>query len=1023
MELTQFTNEHNIDIICIQETKLNTTNTTPQIPNYTANRQDRTNNKGGGLLTYIKHNHKFTRIQHNITNNTDIEMQITRIYTKHSHLDIHNIYIPPRSSCTHDTTHDTQSITSLLHQITNSNKNIILADANAHSKQWHSTHNDTRGTNIGNTIDNTDHIIINTNSHTRIPTAGNQHPSSPDITIIPNTLFNHTNWKTQTALSSDHLPIIITINLTHKQDYTPNKRSYTNYKKADWDSYTNHIEDKLQTIPTTATAHELNKILTRTIMEADKQYIPKGTIRKHQPIPAHIRLLIKQRDQTRKQNPTDDRIQALNTQITQAIQTSKQEKWIEQLAHTKGCTQKHWRTIHALSNKQKQTQPNIAIKFQQKTLTADKDIATAFNIQFTTTSKHTTNKQHRIIKRTVHKLHTDNIHITTEETIQAIKNTRTTNSCGPDNINIRHLQHLGPNAITFLTHTYNIAINTNNIPQSWKTAHIIPIPKPNKDTSDSTAYRPISLTSAISKTLEKIILPHITNNIPNIHTQHGFKKQHSTTTALHNINTTITNGFNQSKPPQRTIITALDMSKAFDTVNLDNLTNKLLHTNIPHTIIKFLTNYINGRQAFTTYNNKQSPHKIIHTGVPQGGVLSPTLFNIYMADITTPSNANTNIITYADDITITSTHTDIDTASKTIQPTLNDIQQWTKQNSLHLNANKTNTSIHTPAPSEHKTQTNLSLNNHTLNTNNSNKILGLTFDTQHTFTQHINKACTQAEQTLNILKALTSTHWGKQKETIINTYKAITLPILEYANTIWSPIISDTNINKLQTIQNKALRIATGCTTDTNIQHLHEESQILPIKEHLILHASQLRQQAQHPQHPLHHLTQQTPPNRYKKPTIFNNNHYTINIDTAPDNTDNQTIKTNMKQIHTHIVQTYLNNRTPNKIINIQAPKVNTTELQLNRFTRRTLAQLRTNKSPLLQHYKHKINPTTHTSPLCPLCMQHIHNTAHIFSCTHIPTNLTPLDLWHDPIASARLLAVWGSKLGWPEDLGGPDRS
>ena len=53
----------------------------------------------------------------------------------------------------------------------------------------------------------------------------------------------------------------------------------------------------------------------------------------------------------------------------------------------------------------------------------------------------------------------------------------------------------------------------------------------------------------------------------------------------------------------------------------------------------------------------------------------------------------------------------------------------------------------------------------------------------------------------NILKALTSTKWDKRKELIVSTFKLITRPILEYANA-WSPIISNINIKKLQTIQN-----------------------------------------------------------------------------------------------------------------------------------------------------------------------------------------------------------------------------
>ena len=126
------------------------------------------------------------------------------------------------------------------------------------------------------------------------------------------------------------------------------------------------------------------------------------------------------------------------------------------------------------------------------------------------------------------------------------------------------------------------------MPHIWKLAKIIPIPKLNKNLGESTSYRPISLLSPIVKTLEKTILPEITQNITNIHHQHGFKTNHSTTTALHKITNTITAGFNKKQPPDRTIVVALDMSKDFDTVNVPKLINKIYDTNIPQNIQKLI---------------------------------------------------------------------------------------------------------------------------------------------------------------------------------------------------------------------------------------------------------------------------------------------------------------------------------------------------------------------------------------------------------------------------------------------------
>ena len=78
-------------------------------------------------------------------------------------------------------------------------------------------------------------------------------------------------------------------------------------------------------------------------------------------------------------------------------------------------------------------------------------------------------------------------------------------------------------------------------------------------------------------------------------------------------------------------------------------------------------------------------------------------------------------------------------------------------------------------------------------------------------------------------------------------------------------------------------------------------------------------------------------------------------------------------------------------------------------FTRRNLAQIRTNKSPLLKSYLHKVNAKTHPLPLCPFCNTNIHKTRHLFNCTHKRTTLSPLDLW------TALLARWTEKLA-----GGP---
>jgi hypothetical protein len=208
--------------------------------------------------------------------------------------------------------------------------------------------------------------------------------------------------------------------------------------------------------------------------------------------------------------------------------------------------------------------------------------------------------------------------------------------------------------------------------------------------------------------------------------------------------------------------------------------------------------------------------------VPQGGVLSPTLFNIYTSDLPYPP-PDINNVTYADDITIYASNTNYRIAQQAIQPYLTDINAWTITNDLKLNAGKMTTTLFTPDPAEYSTELTLNIDNTRLPTVKNPKILGLTLDPKLTYNEHIKQTTKKANKTLKILKTLTATKWGKQKETITNTYNAITRPVMEYAGTIWAPITAPTNLNKLQIIQNTALRIATGCTQDTNVTHLHND--------------------------------------------------------------------------------------------------------------------------------------------------------------------------------------------------------
>ncbi len=179
-------------------------------------------------------------------------------------------------------------------------------------------------------------------------------------------------------------------------------------------------------------------------------------------------------------------------------------------------------------------------------------------------------------------------------------------AAGPDLISNIHLKHLGPIALNALTDLFKHSWTYDKIPQVWKKAIIIPILKPGKPPNMPASYRPISLLCTASKIMERLILQNISPFVPLSPSQHGFRPLHSTTTHLSTLTQLILDGFNQRQPPLRTVLAAIDIHKAFDTVPRHILTDKILQTDMHTNDKKWLTNFISGRQAKST--SPPTPH-------------------------------------------------------------------------------------------------------------------------------------------------------------------------------------------------------------------------------------------------------------------------------------------------------------------------------------------------------------------------------------------------------------------------------
>ena len=427
--------------------------------------------------------------------------------------------------------------------------------------------------------------------------------------------------------------------------------------------------------------------------------------------------------------------------------------------------------------------------------------------------------------------------------------------------------------------------------------------------------------------------------------------------------------------------------------------NKIYNTTMHNNTKRWLANYLTNRQSFVHYNSEASKTRNFPNGVPQGSILSPTLFNLYMHDIPTPPN-NIHISSYADDLTIISIHANKNVCSTQVQHYITQLENWLELNRLKVAPSKSTSTLLTSHNKEHQHRPTATLNNTIIPHKQETKILGVTYNTSMSFSPHVSDITAKCRSRLNALRSLTGTTFGQQKETLCAVYKQYIRSIIDYASPAWHPAISNTQLNRLQIIQNTALRIILGCTQSTPIEHLHAETKILTVKQHLNMRGTQfLASVMNNPDSPCYYLHDHPPTHRQVANTPHR--HYTRILNTIPQPTNNTQYK---KHIHTYLTKQALDNLANNKILNTPPPTISSTETQLSRSERVHLSRLRCGHHPSLYTYKHRID-NTHTD-LCPHCQVDPHTVTHLMEdCPNLAdlrhqNNIhSTLQLWSDPVS------------------------
>ena len=265
---------------------------------------------------------------------------------------------------------------------------------------------------------------------------------------------------------------------------------------------------------------------------------------------------------------------------------------------------------------------------------------------------------------------------------------------------------------------------------------------------------------------------------------------------------------------------------------------------------------------------------------------------------------------YADGLTVWATRVKIPDLEDSINRYLEEITLSPKDNSLLISALKLLVTLF--SPDTHQTK-----NTHRgLPLVQCLNILGVLLNTFLSFNKHNNYVAERISNRHNILKALTGTSWGQQKETLLMTYKVVGRSIINYSTPVCSTNLRDTNYRNIQYTQNEVLRITTECHKMYSVDHLHVEAEMLKVREYSDLLSAQYLARCLELENVSHSITTSDTPKRRMKEILFTRHRNTIvRMRLANDR------KTTLQAIHTDAVNKSVNSQERNVVLDDHPPQ------------------------------------------------------------------------------------------------------
>lgn len=379
----------------------------------------------------------------------------------------------------------------------------------------------------------------------------------------------------------------------------------------------------------------------------------------------------------------------------------------------------------------------------------------------------------------------------------------------------------------------NKSFNECIIPEELKTSLITPIPKIDfpKTPKD---YRPINNLPVIEKVIECVVHEQLSeflssNNIL-CDEQYGFRKNHSTETAIQSV---LYELIDSNEKKKKTVAIFLDLRRAFETVSREVLLEKLLIYGCDEKAIKWFQNFLSKRKQCVKINEVISDPTEVNYGLPQGSKLANLLFIIFINDLRF-NLKHSKISMYADDCMIYVSDNDIDHAKAQLNDDLMRVDDWLKFNKLSLNTEKCNTMIF----NDKKDESNMSIKigNEIINRVDCIKYLGVYIDDELNFEGHYDKLLKKINKRVGLMRRINKKMNMESKKIFV---KSIILPHIDYCSSILL-MFSDEKIKKIQRAINRALRIALMLPNDSNVKEMLENFNLMTVNQRIHFNAIKL---------------------------------------------------------------------------------------------------------------------------------------------------------------------------------------